>query len=346
MRTSLPVAIILTLASASCNGSVPVDTTPPDPIVLDLPPVPLAVGEENLSDCQSISLNNDETLYVNAVHMHADPGWHHSNWTWVPEDEFPGEDGTWRCRDREFSEVTAALRGGGVFFAQSTQATEEHQVFPEGTIYIIPPRSKIIGSIHLINTTGAPTESAIGFQVDLLARGQVTRVLQPLAIDNRGIELDPRATTEAVTQCDFDRTVTGDLDVEVFYVLPHYHGFADGMRVEIFGGDRDGEVVFETMGGIGNALGGPIDPPISLLGAQGLRMRCTYTNPGSETIMWGALASQEMCTMLAYVSGPNLLGGSAGTIAERTERPDGTLVRSSNCFAVASRGRQLDPAEP
>lgn len=329
---------VVTLPSLACDGTMPV--TPPEPLVHEFPSVSLAPGDEILSDCQSWTLDNDEPLYVNAVHMSSGPGWHHSNWTFVPEDQFVGPDGTWPCREREFSEVAASLRGGGVFFAQSTQATEEHQVFPEGTVYVIPARARVIGSIHLLNTTGAPLDTSIRFEVVPIARGQITTVLQPLAIDNRGIDLGPRTTTEVMTECDFDDATSGVFGAEVFYVLPHYHGLADGMRVEVFGGDRDGELVFETSGGIGNALGGPIEPPVSLAGARGLRVRCTYTNSGSERVGWGTDASDEMCTMLAYVTGPHILGGTAGTIAETTTLTDGTIQERSGCFAVGARGRQ------
>lgn len=326
-------------ALASCDGTMPVAT--PMPISHELPSVHLEAGDEILGLCQSWTLDNDEPLYVNAVHMRAGAGWHHSNWTFVPETEFTGDDGTWPCADREFTEIAASLRGGGVFFAQSTQATAEDQVFPEGTIYVIPARSRIIGSIHVINTTGAPLDTSIGFEIEPLARGEVATVLQPLAIDNRGISIGPRTTTQVMTECDFDAATSGVFQPEVYYVLPHYHGLADGMRIEIFGGDRDGEVIFETTGGIGNALGGPVDPPVSLLGAQGLRVSCTYTNTGSEEVRWGTHSSDEMCTMLAYVTGPSQLGGSAGTIAETTTLEDGTVQERSGCFAIAARGRQL-----
>ncbi|GAB4203533.1 MAG: hypothetical protein OHK0013_17710 [Sandaracinaceae bacterium] len=329
---SVPIA-------ASCQGgSSPV--VAPEPLVHAFEPVTLDTGDEILGVCQSWTLHNDEPLFVHAVHMEAGPGWHHSNWTFVPDDRFDGPDGTWRCGERDFTEVAAAAMGGGVFFAQSTQATEEHQVFPEGMVYVIPPRSRVIGSIHVLNTTGAPLETAIGFEVELLAREQISQVLQPLAIDNRGIEIAPRSSTEVVTECDFDRATAGPLLGDVMYVLPHYHGYADGMRVEVFGGPNDGQLVFETTGGIGNALGGLVTPSVSLVGARGLRMRCRYTNPGAETIGWGAGAADEMCTMLAYVSGPNILGGTAGRIETRTTLEDGTARQFSPCITVATRGRQ------
>lgn len=84
----------------------------------------------------------------------------------------------------------------------------------------------------------------------------------------------------------------------------------------------------------------PVDPPLSLAGAQGLRVRCTYTNTSNEAVGWGTNSADEMCTMLAYVTGPNQLGGTAGTIEETVTLESGTVQQRSGCFAVGARGRQ------
>jgi hypothetical protein len=44
--------------------------------------------------------------------------------------------------------------------------------------------------------------------------------------------------------------------------------------------------------------------------------------------------------MLAYVTGPNQLGGTAGTIEETVTLESGTVQQRSGCFAVGARGRQ------
>lgn len=298
------------------------------------PAVELDVGGERLSDCQSWTLNNPTDIWVHSVEMTAGPGWHHSNWMFVPEPAFEGEDGTWRCRDRGFNEVAASGMGGGVFFAQSTQATEETQEFPPGAAYRIPAWSRIIGSIHTINTTGAPLSTALTFRIVTLDESEVTTRLRPLAIDNRGIEIAPRVETTVRTECDLRPAYRNrELDFSVHYVLPHYHAYADGMRIEIFGGPNDGQVVFETSGGVGNSLGALLDPPVSLAGAQGLRTVCTYRNDGTETITWGPLAEDEMCTMLAYTDADRQFGAIANDIDARTPS-EGGEIQDSRCAAI------------
>lgn len=345
-RRLLVIAALLS-ACGSGGGTADVDGGRP-PFTGDAGPVAqfehtfpaytVPVGADIQGICQAWTLGNEEEIWVHEVEMNADPGWHHSNWMWVPDTAFPGGDGTFRCSERTFDEVRGALAGGSVFFAQSTQATHELQTFPEGAAYRIPPHAMIIGSIHLINFTGAEMDTSLSFRIGAIAPAAVATELRPLAIDNRGIELAPRASTRVSTECDLRRANGGPLDFGVYYVLPHYHALADGMRVEIFGGDRDGEIVFETTGGIGNALGGPVGP-IDLTGASGLRTSCLYHNDGEAMVTYGGNATDEMCTILAYTSSTHQFGGIASSIADRTTETDGTTLQTSSCLVVNS-----DPA--
>ena len=71
--------------------------------------LPIDVGEEISDVCQSWTLDNDEPIYVSKVRQRNDGAWHHSNWYFVPEEVYPGPDGTWDCNERHFDDVPAAL---------------------------------------------------------------------------------------------------------------------------------------------------------------------------------------------------------------------------------------------
>ena len=90
-----------------------------------------------------LTLHNTETVYVNTVELTTGPGFHHSNWFFVPEHIFAGEDGTFNCDDRNW-DLAAAAATGGVLFAQSTQSTSEVQAFPAGYAIPLTPKSKLI----------------------------------------------------------------------------------------------------------------------------------------------------------------------------------------------------------
>lgn len=299
------------------------------------PAVDLAVGDERLDLCQSWTLGNDEPIYVDSVTMDAGPGWHHSNWMWVPDTQFVGDDGTFRCRDRSFDELSAALGGGGVFFAQSTQATHEVQSFEPGAAFLVPPHARVIGAIHVFNLSADPVSTALTFTVHGLPSTHVTTLLHGLALDNRGIEIAPHSTTRVDMACDLDTAVRGPLTARIHYVLPHFHGLTTGWELLTVGGPNEGALVYGTSSGIGDPLGGRIDPPFDLTGATGLRLRCTYENPGSDPVAWGPYRTDEMCMVLAYVDGEHQFGGQSNGTPTTTTAADGTVDETSSCLAIA-----------
>src|SRR5688572_24341769 len=60
----------------------------------DFPTQTLEPGFEQSGLCQSWTLDNPEELWVNQVVVTNDGGYHHSNWFWVPDDQFTMPDGT------------------------------------------------------------------------------------------------------------------------------------------------------------------------------------------------------------------------------------------------------------
>ena len=319
------------------DAGLMLDPAPAATLTHALPAIDLPAGAELLDRCQSWTLNNADPLYVNTITMDAGPGWHHSNWLFVPDTQFIGPDGTFACGDRMFNELVAGLsRGSGVFFAQSTQATHEVQQFLPGAAYEIPPHSRVIGAIHVFNLTSAPVSTQISFRIDALASSDVTTLLHPLAIDNRGIVLAPHATTTTDISCNLAAVTRGaHLAARVHYVLPHYHGLATGFQVFAVGGANDGALIYGTSTGIGDPLGSRLATPFDLTGATGMRMACTYTNPGDVAVAYGVHRTDEMCVMLAYVDGPfEYAAGSTGTTTT-APLPDGSTGETTPCIAVS-----------
>jgi hypothetical protein len=276
--------------------------------------------------CQSWRLDNDEPLYVNAVRSDNDGYWHHSNWFFVPEDWYPGDEDTWPCSSRDFDEVVAGV-GGGVFFAQSTQSVGEEQRFAPGLAYRIPPRSQIVGNIHLLNLSEAPIESAIRFEIEAIPESKVETLLRPMAFFNRAMELPPRLEADVAMQCDFG----APQDFNVHFVLPHYHELGLGIRIERVGGELSGEAIFEGFSGVGEPWGRALIPAAPMAGATGLRFTCFFDNPRDEYVYWG-IGDQEMCVFLSYTDSNRTHGGFAvgGTNVE-LDVVDGVSFNEAPC---------------
>jgi hypothetical protein len=271
----------------------------------ELEAVAVEAGGELSWWCQSWTLDNDEPLFVNAVRASNDGHWHHSNWFFVPDSFYGGPDGTWPCDDRGFNEVAAGV-AGGVLFAQSTQSTFDDQQFDSGMAYRIPPRSKVVGNIHLLNLSDQPIESAMRIEIDAIPESRVETHLRPMAFFNRAIELPPNQESAQTMECDFGEP----MDFNVHFVLPHYHHLGLGVRIERVGGDLDGEALFESNPVVGEPWGQTLIPSEPMAGATGLRFTCTFENNQSETVYWG-IGDQEMCVFLSYTDSDRTHGGFA-----------------------------------
>jgi len=260
-------------------------------------------GGEIVGMCRSWTLNNETELWINAVELSQDEVSHHSNWMFVPEDEFDGPDGIWPCQERDYSQLAAAL-AGGVVYAQSTQASHEVQKFPDGAGYRIPPHARIISDIHTLNTTSAEVMGAATLTVYAIPAEDVTVKLAPFHVDYHELAIQPLSTSRFTGECDLRSAYGGGpLDFDIYYVLPHTHALGVRMFVEGFGGEMDGKEIIDVTGFNGEARGRAYDPPLDMSGAHGLRFGCEFDNPRNEEVNWG-FDDQEMCEALGFAASP------------------------------------------
>lgn len=280
----------------------------------DIPSQPLAAGEEIVGRCFSWDVGNETAVWVNQVRFETTRGMHHSNWFFVRPTLYSGDEGLWSCRDRGFDTVTAAV-SGGVIFAQSTQAAGETQAFPEGTAMLLPPNARIVADLHLLNTYGEDVDVASAIHIDTIPEADVHTRLRPLAFDYVDLNIPPRMKSEFAMDCDFSSANDGPIDFQLYYALPHYHALGMGMRMELIGGTRDGEILWEAFGGIGDSLGQTFDPPLDLGGATGIRVTCAFDNPTDQLVRYG-VGDQEMCVMLAFTDDSRYTWG--GGVLERS----------------------------
>ena len=280
-------------------------------------PFPIDSGQEIVGECVQVTLNNEAPIYVNAVELSTGTGFHHSNWFWVPEYVFPGDDGTYNCADRSFNEPVAGTLGG-VVFAQSTQSTHEIQSFPTGVAVKIPPHAKLVAGLHLLNASDSPLAPSLSFTLDPISEAEATTLLAGMSFENESIAIPPQATSRFTIECDLtakhEQLFGRPPDFKIYYMLPHYHVLGAGMTIEaIRDSDGGADMVFTTSQRIGDALGGTIDPPFDMTGHGKLRFSCEYINPRDATVGWG-VGDQEMCVFLAFSDSAFTWGGGAPTV--------------------------------
>jgi hypothetical protein len=310
MRCAAAVIIVLgALVATACQTSSDAAdaSTAPDAGVAttwthEFPAMDVLAGEEIAEMCMSWTVENPFPLYVNSVELTAGPGWHHSNWVFTPDDAFEGPDGLWPCDERDFDQVSGAIRGG-VLTAQSTQADHDTQTFLPGHAIVIPERARIIANAHALNTSETTVNTHLGVTLHAIPLEEVSVKLHPMSLEYRALVIPPLARSSFSTTCELgalhQEGIGRPVDFAVHYVLPHYHELGEGLTLTVIGGPHDGEDLWKSDSPIGEPAGGGLTPPYDLTGATGLRVTCAYDNPRDEVVRWG-IGDQEMCAFLAF----------------------------------------------
>jgi hypothetical protein len=298
------------LVLASCGTDA--DSTPD--VTLRFGPWVQAKGSEDPDLCVAATLHNNKPLFINSVSMAAAPGLHHSNWMWVPDnDAFDFPEGSFKCSQGDgthpFDQQIAGVFGG-VLFAQSTQATSEVQQFPTGAVIEIPPHSRVVADVHLVNSGDEDITVPLTLTLHPIPEREVTELMAAMTMQNFAIALPPMQRSSFVVECDLtprwqDLYSRGFVaspvpDFKIYHALAHYHQLGTGLTMEaIRDSDGGSDVIWTTEGLIGDELGGMLAPEFDMTGHSKLRLTCNYDNTNNTTVYWGN-AKAEMCVGFAY----------------------------------------------
>jgi hypothetical protein len=311
--------LLALIAIAACSG----DDAPTD--VYPFGPFTIEANEEDTSKCVQITLGNDAPIFVNSVELTTGPGFHHSNWFFVPEHTFAGPDGTFTCDDRNF-DIAAAAVTGGVFFAQSTQSPHEVQAFPEGMAIRLPARAKLVAQIHLLNRGDDRLVVDPNIKITTLPEASVTKLLAGISMEFHPLSLPPRMQSRFSVDCDLDPLHQMNLgrapDFNIYYTLAHYHEWGTRMVLEAVSPQGTASTVYTTQSSVGDALGGPLTPAFNMTGNTRLRLTCEYYNNTDAMIYYGN-GDGEMCVFLAFSDSPWMFGGG---VLDNTPDPGSGVV--------------------
>lgn len=322
-------------------------TDTPDPYAVrtfSFGPVDIAAHSEDLTKCVALTVGNDEALYVNQVVLDTGPGFHHSNWLFVPEHLFPGPDGVFTCDDRNYDQTAAGILGG-VFFAQSTQAERETQQFPTGIALKLPARSKLVAQIHLLNNNDEDLRLEPSLSFTPLPLADVTSQLSSVTFEYHPLGLPPRKQSRFTVECDLaarHQEIFGrPPDFNIYYALAHYHERGTSMTIEAVKDDGTSAMIYSTENNVGDVLGGMIDPAFNMSGYTKLRLACTYYNNTDATVYYGN-GDGEMCIFNAFSDSTYKWAGGAldtGGPGSGTD-VNGVMSFTSGCQVYAVDGER------
>jgi hypothetical protein len=243
----------------------------------------------------------------------------------------------WRCRDRGYDQLGAAL-AGGVLYAQSTQASHEVQKFPNGAAVRLPPYVKIISDVHILNASSSQVKGHARLSLYTLPLAEVTVKLAPFHLGFETLEIPPLQESRTQGACEIDsiyqNTFNRGFDPKVYYILPHFHSLGFHFFVEHMGGARDKQSIFDSQGAVGEARGMAFDPPLDLKGDLGLRFGCDFDNRTDKTVGWG-FGDQEMCELLCFSDSRLAFTSAISSVTRQAESSGGLPTYSGPCFSIA-----------
>ncbi|HEY6561741.1 MAG TPA: hypothetical protein VI072_30940 [Polyangiaceae bacterium] len=316
---------------------------PGEVLAHDFPEISTPGGGEILDMCRSWTLGNPTELWVNAVELEQDEASHHSNWMFAPQNQYAGPDGLWRCKDRGYAQLEAALTGG-VLYAQSTQARREVQKFPEGVAVRIPPYSTVISAVHTLNTTQDAVTGHIRLSIYTVPADAVSVKLAPFHLTYDTLDIPARSKARFTGNCElashYQAAGAAGFDAKIYWILPHTHALGSRFFAELTGGSNEQSLI-DITGFNGEARGRTYDPPIDTAGATGMRFGCEFDNPRDKNVVWG-FGDQEMCELLGFAESPIAFESTVETV--EPDGNEGSVQRFTGpCTTLAFKWKQDKP---
>ena len=176
---------------------------------------------------------------------------------------------------------------------------------PEGAAFKFRKGSQVLLQLHLLN----PTREDIEDQVSVHLRKDEAETAEDVgmvAFGSMAVDLPPNAQSEVVGACEVEE------DMEIFAVFAHMHYLGISLKLETGPTADTMEEVY---------LRDPWDfdyqsiEPFRLTLAAGdhARVTCSYDNPNDERVGFGESSLDEMCFLIAYVTGADQhIGGCLG----------------------------------
>ncbi|WP_428656746.1 hypothetical protein [Runella sp.] len=240
-------------------------------------------------------VGNTTELYINRVQSRMRPGSHHFIlYDFKNQNSLPTEG---QVRDLRNSDGTSNLltflsMQNHIFWA-GTQTQEHDYQFPEGIALRIPANYSFDFNSHYVNKTAGKIPGEVYVNLYKLAKEKVKIVANSLNLANESFTLNA-GQRSVVT-----KTFTFSKLTKVLMLTSHTHKLGEKYVIKIVGGDRNGEIVYESTDWE-HPLIKTFAQPIELKKGEGLMSEVTYNNITSKTVKFGLTSEDEMDIIFGY----------------------------------------------
>jgi hypothetical protein len=238
---------------------------------------------------------NTSTVYVNKITMQGRPNSHHFVlYGFINSTSLPAVNTVRDLYNADGSiNATTFLQMQNHIFLNGGTDVNSTYTFPAGVALKIPASTPLDLNAHYFNkqTTSLTGENYINLYT--VPQSSVVKEAQSINFANYNFSI-PANTRKTITT-DF----TFSKDVTVITLTSHYHKTGEKFQIKIFGGPRNGEIVYESTDWE-HPLVLNLTTPIQLQAGQGLTSVVTYNNTTNKTISFGLTSEDEMNIIFGY----------------------------------------------
>jgi hypothetical protein len=165
--------------------------------------------------------------------------------------------------------------------------------FPAGVAFKVPANTSLDLNAHYFNkqNTGLTGENFINLYT--VQQASVVKEAKSINFANLNFSIPANTTKTITTNFTFSSVAT------VFMLTSHFHKLGQKFVIKIFGGARNGEIVYEN-----NDWQHPLvlnyASPIQLNSGEGLTSIATYNNTTNKTVNFGLTSEDEMNIIFGY----------------------------------------------
>jgi hypothetical protein len=179
-----------------------------------------------------------------------------------------------------------------IFLGGGTQANQEY-TFPEGTALLLPANYSIDLNPHYFNKTAGNLYGENYVNLYTIDKAKVKNVVKTINLNHTNFSIPANTKTTITKDFKFDKSV------KIIMLTSHTHKYGEKYVIKIFGGTRNGEVVYENLDWEHPATIN-FSTPITLNKDEGLTSVVTYNNTSNQKVSVGLTSDDEMNIIFGY----------------------------------------------
>lgn len=205
----------------------------------------------------------------------------------------------------------------------SSQEPYLDQRYPTGVGQILQGGQKLALDYHVVGDDHVAHAAQLGLNLHAVDPEAITHLARTATFQNLTLYTPPGGRSSHLAECG----VSQPLAIQQLVRRTQSHG--RGFRVWIAGGERDGDLVWQSAGPTDARIALP--RPLQLGPGEGLRFQCDFVNDTDLELRYGVNAGDELCALSAVYVLPTLQNGAPAA------EPEGCLLVDVDPDGVARK---------